>query len=272
MRWPMRASTRCWPRAWGASYEPANRRLRGLIMRKIVLDTETTGLEPEGGHRIIEIGCVEVVNRRLTGNDLHLYLNPDREIDEGAQAVHGISTEFLADKPRFADIADELDGYLGEAELVIHNAPFDLGFLNAELRRVDPERPALETRNPVLDTLVEARRRFPGQRNSLDALCNRFGVDDSARELHGALLDAQLLADVYLAMTGGQTSMAFGGDRAAGAEADGSGVAQRLAAAGQRPRIVTASAQELQLHREYLDRLQQTSAQGCLWHELEPME
>lgn len=242
-------------------------------MRQIVLDTETTGLEPEAGHRIIEIGCVEVVNRRLTGNDLHLYLNPDREIDEGAQAVHGISNEFLADKPRFEDIAEELDAYLGDAELVIHNAPFDLGFLNAEGRRIDPVHPNLETRCPVLDTLVEARRNYPGQRNNLDALCSRFGVDDSARELHGALLDAQLLAEVHLAMTGGQTSILFSSENTGGDATASVGVAEQLAAAaGRRPPVAAAKAGELELHAQYLARLQQTSDQGCLWRELEPPE
>lgn len=238
-------------------------------MRQIVLDTETTGLEPQAGHRIIEIGCVELSNRRLTGNDLHLYLNPDREVDEGAQAVHGISNEFLAEKPRFADIAEELDAYLGDAELVIHNAPFDMGFLNAERQRLDPQAPWLETRCAVLDTLVQARQRFPGQRNNLDALCRRFDVDDSARELHGALLDAQLLADVYLAMTGGQTAIAFAVDNSEGEEAEVTSVAERLAAAGKRPRVSAASDEELSRHAQYLTRLQQNSDQGCLWQELE---
>lgn len=238
-------------------------------MRQIVLDTETTGLEPEADHRIIEIGCVEVSNRRLTGNDLHLYLNPDRDIDEGAQAVHGISNEFLADKQRFADIAEELVAYLGDAELVIHNAAFDLGFLNAELQRLEPQRAALESECAVRDTLVEARRMFPGQRNNLDALCNRFGVDDSARELHGALLDAQLLADVYLAMTGGQTMLTFATDEHDETAAESAGVAEQIAAAGRRPRVAAASADEAALHAQYLERLRQSGDTGCLWQELE---
>lgn len=238
-------------------------------MRQIVLDTETTGLEPEADHRIIEIGCVELSNRRLTGNDLHLFINPERTVDEGAQAVHGISNEFLADKPRFADIAGELDEYLGEAELVIHNAPFDLGFLNAEMQRLHSDRPDLETRCAVRDTLVEARRMFPGQRNSLDALCKRFGVDDSARELHGALTDAQLLAEVYLAMTGGQTAITFAAEAVTGGAAETTGVAERLAAAGRRPRIATASSDEQAWHAQYLARLDEASDGACLWQALE---
>lgn len=238
-------------------------------MRQIVLDTETTGLDPKAGHRIIEIGCVELSNRRLTGNDLHLYLNPDREIDEGAQAVHGISNEFLAEKPRFADIAEELDAYLGDAELVIHNAPFDMGFLNAELQGLEPQTPLLETRCAVLDTLVQARQKFPGQRNNLDALCRRFDVDDSARELHGALLDAQLLADVYLAMTGGQTSITFATHGNEDKQSRIASVAERLAAAGRRPHIGTATDEERSRHAEYLTRLQQGSDKGCLWREIE---
>lgn len=235
-------------------------------MRQIVLDTETTGLEAESGHRIIEIGCVEVVNRRLTGNDLHLYLNPERDIDAGAIEVHGITLEQLADKPRFADVADELLAYLKGAELVIHNAPFDVGFLNHELRRIEAGIATIEECCGIVDTLVEARRMHPGQRNSLDALCKRYEIDNSTRELHGALLDAQLLAEVYLAMTGGQTRLVLG--EAAGGGRDTlavAGLAERLAAADRRPRVVRAAEAELEAHRGYLERLSESAADGSVW-------
>ncbi len=175
------------------------------MSRQIFLDTETTGLEPRLGHRIIEIAGVELVNRRLTGRHFHCYLNPDREIDAGAEAVHGLSSAFLQDKPHFADIVDELMVFLDEDELVIHNAPFDLGFLNNELALLD--RPPLTGRNPVLDTLKLARELHPGQKNNLDALCRRYEVDNASRTLHGALLDAELLTAVYLGMTRGQESL-----------------------------------------------------------------
>ena len=176
-------------------------------MRQIVLDTETTGLEVNLGHRVIEIGCIELVNRRVTGNHWHFYFNPEREVDVGAFEVHGISNEFLADKQRFADKAEDFLAYVDGAELVIHNAPFDVGFLNFELSLLEGEAPALEERCRILDTLVLARQKHPGQKNNLDALCRRYGIDNSHRSLHGALLDARILADVYLAMTGGQTSL-----------------------------------------------------------------
>ncbi|MGQ9723760.1 MAG: DNA polymerase III subunit epsilon [Tepidimonas sp.] len=175
-------------------------------MRQIVLDTETTGLSPQDGDRIIEIGCVELVNRQRTGNNRHYYLNPDREIHEDALRVHGITREFLADKPRFADIAPELLDYLRGAELIIHNAPFDLGFLDAEFARLG-QGPVRQLVRGVIDTLVMAKEMWPGKRNGLDALCDRLGVDNSGRQLHGALLDAQLLADVYICMTRGQESL-----------------------------------------------------------------
>ena len=175
--------------------------------RQIVLDTETTGLEPADDHRIIEIGCVELVNRRVTGNTWHRYLNPDRRIDDGAIAVHGITNEDLADQPRFPEIADEFLEFVVGAELVIHNAPFDVGFLEHELRRMGHKRQRLQDLCPILDTLVLARAQHPGARNSLDALCKRYQVDNSGRELHGALLDARLLGDVYLLMTGGQNAL-----------------------------------------------------------------
>ena len=172
-------------------------------MRQIVLDTETTGLEPAQGHRIIEIGCVEIIDRRLTGNHYHQYLQPDREIDEGAIEVHGISNEFLQDKPRFADVVDDFMDFVRGAELVIHNAPFDVGFLNHELKLLDGSNETIEKICTVLDTLALARKMHPGQKNNLDALCRRYEVNNAHRELHGALLDAEILADVYLLMTGG---------------------------------------------------------------------
>jgi DNA polymerase-3 subunit epsilon len=178
-------------------------------MRQVVLDTETTGLEPELNHRVIEIGCVELVNRRPSGRTFHRYLNPEREIDEGALAVHGISRTDLDGQPRFADIAEELLAFVGGAELVIHNAAFDVAFLDAELARLPGEPRQVASLCQVLDTLALARELHPGQRNSLDALCKRYDVDNSARELHGALLDARILADVYLSMTGGQGALAL---------------------------------------------------------------
>ncbi|MCE3043739.1 DNA polymerase III subunit epsilon [Legionella sp. 16cNR16C] len=179
-------------------------------MRQIVLDTETTGISHDAGHRIIEIGCVELLDRKLTGKHYHVYINPEREVDEGAFRVHGISTEFLKDKPRFSEIADEFLNFICDSELIIHNAPFDVGFINAELGHLKhPHR--LDKYCMVLDTLVMAKEKHPGQRNSLDALCKRYEIDNSHRQFHGALLDAEILAFVYLAMTGGQTSL-FGSD------------------------------------------------------------
>lgn len=176
-------------------------------MRQVVLDTETTGLETARGHRIIEVGAVELDNRRHTGRTFHEYVNPGRAVDPGALEVHGIDNDFLADKPPFVEIADALLAFLDGAELIIHNAPFDLGFVNHELRLLDPTAPALEQRCGILDTLVMARERHPGQRNSLDALCKRYEIDNTSRSLHGALLDARILAEVYLAMTGGQVAL-----------------------------------------------------------------
>ncbi len=176
-------------------------------MRQIVLDTETTGLEVSQGHRIIEIGCVELHDRRVTGNNWHYYFNPEREIDAGAYEVHGISNEFLQDKPRFVDLADDFHDYVKGAELVIHNAAFDVGFLNHELNLLQASHEPLGEICAILDTLLLARQKHPGQKNNLDALCKRYDIDNSQRSLHGALLDARILADVYLAMTGGQTSL-----------------------------------------------------------------
>lgn len=238
-------------------------------MRQIVLDTETTGLEPAEGHRIIEIGCVELVNRRLTERRFHCYLQPDREIDEGAAAVHGITNEFLQDKPRFAEVAEELLGFLEGAELLVHNAPFDLGFLDHELHQWRAGTARLSDLCRVTDTLCLARGLHPGQRNSLDALCKRYGVENARREHHGALLDAEILAEVYLAMTGGQVSLPLGGPpEDAQPHQDGPKTSQ---VSGQRPplNVVRAGADELAAHRERLEAIEAASSGGCLWLRLE---
>lgn len=232
-------------------------------MRQVVLDTETTGLEPKE-HRIIEIGCVELVNRRLTGNNYHVYLNPEREVEFGAEQVHGLSNEFLSNKQKFAEIADEFLAYLGEAELIIHNAPFDLGFLNMELARWQRDHWVLEERLSVIDTLVEARRMHPGQRNSLDALCKRYEIDNSARDLHGALLDAELLADLYLALTGGQTDMQLDVSSSQVSE-QGESVAALLERLGQRPKVIALSEDEQRAHQASLQAIDKNSDGQCLW-------
>ena len=187
-------------------------------MRQIVLDTETTGLEVSQGHRIIEIGCIELMNRRVTGNHWHYYINPERTVDSGAFEVHGISNEFLQDKPRFAELAEEFCSYVSGAELVIHNAPFDVGFLDNELVLLESLFAPIAENCSVLDTLLLARQKHPGQKNNLDALCRRYGIDNSNRSLHGALLDARILADVYLAMTGGQTSLGLDAGQETGSD------------------------------------------------------
>ncbi|MBK5929609.1 DNA polymerase III subunit epsilon [Halochromatium salexigens] len=237
-------------------------------MRQLVLDTETTGLEPSEGHRIIEIGCVEVIERRLTKANFHRYLQPDREIDAGAVAVHGISNAFLADKPRFADLAEELIAYLRGAELVIHNAAFDIGFLNHELKQWRGDAPRIEDLCTIVDTLGLARQRHPGQRNSLDALCRRYEIDNAHRDLHGALLDAEILADVYLAMTGGQVALAFGNE-AGGSQQGGRAEAEvrprRLRADRPALRVVRASDSELEAHHDRLQAIGAASAGGCVW-------
>jgi DNA polymerase-3 subunit epsilon len=236
-------------------------------MRQIVLDTETTGLEPEQGHRIIEIGCVEMVNRRLTGRTFHHYLNPERDIDPGAQEVHGLSREFLADKPLFGDVADEFLEFVGDAELVIHNAPFDVGFLDTELTRLERDLPAMQVLCPVLDTLVLAREMHPGQRNSLDALCRRYQVDNSQRELHGALLDARILAEVYLAMTGGQAALSLGTERKSSAV--GQTVNRRIDRKGLKLVVVRATDEELAAHEATLDRIEAAGDGAPVWRNLE---
>lgn len=232
-------------------------------MRQIVLDTETTGLDPAQGHRVIEIGCIEIENRHLTGRHFHCYLNPDREIDDGAVQVHGITSEFLADKPRFKQIASEFLDFVRGAELVIHNAPFDLGFLNYELALTGLEHEALESLCSVVDTLVMARKKHPGQRNSLDALCKRYEVDNSQRDLHGALLDAEILADVYLLMTGGQTSLQLHTEEGTVIEGQGG---SRIRDHKRGPLLVTQPSEEdLLAHEQLLLRINKASNNACVW-------
>ncbi len=234
-------------------------------MRQIVLDTETTGLEPSQGHRIIEIGCVELFNRRLTGRHYHQYINPEREVDAGALAVHGISNAMLDDKPVFARIAEEFLEFIGDAELIIHNAAFDIGFLDHELKMLYPGFGSIKDKCSVIDTLLLARAKHPGQKNNLDALCKRYFVDNSQRDLHGALLDSEILADVYLAMTGGQTSLSLGGAQAKEESEGNSGTIRRLAP-GRRPlRVITPSAEELQAHQEKLAAIAKSSGDNCVW-------
>lgn len=234
-------------------------------MRQIVLDTETTGLNPRSGDRIIEVGCVEIVNRRLTGNNFHTYINPERDSEEGALAVHGLTTEFLSDKPKFAEIADELRDYVRDAEVIIHNAPFDLGFLDAEFARLGFPRFATHVA-AVTDTLVQAKEMHPGKRNSLDALCDRYGISNAHRALHGALLDAELLAEVYLAMTRGQNSLTI--DLAM--ESDTSGGEQLVETISVSEMIIVqASDDEVAEHEALLDRLDKEAKGSCVWR-LEP--
>ncbi|MEH6517890.1 MAG: DNA polymerase III subunit epsilon [Halioglobus sp.] len=239
-------------------------------MRQIVLDTETTGLEVSQGHRIIEIGCVEIIDRKLTGKHYHQYINPEREVDAGAFEVHGISNDFLADKPLFAPVAKGFHQFVAGAELIIHNAPFDLGFLDAELQRVDRTYAALDTVCGVIDTLIMARKKHPGQRNNLDALCTRYEVDNTQRDLHGALLDAEILADVYLAMTGGQTTFALA-DNAGAGDSDGSSEAEglRRVASGRIPLpVISAGEQELAQHEIQLQAIAAKSGGKVLWRDL----
>lgn len=233
------------------------------MSRQILLDTETTGLEPSAGHRIIEIGCVELLNRRLTGNNFHQYLQPDREIDQGAIEVHGITNEYLADKPRFGDIADELLEYLQGAELIIHNAAFDVGFLNHEFGLLHRGFEPIEQACQVTDSLALARKKHPGQRNSLDALCKRYEVDNSRREFHGALLDARILAEVYLAMTGGQTQLML--EEESGVTAATAG-ARFVRKPGERLAVVRASEEEIAAHEARLEAIKKASGGTLVWN------
>jgi DNA polymerase-3 subunit epsilon len=239
-------------------------------MRQIVLDTETTGLEPLLGHRIIEIGCVELVNRRHTGRTFHKYLNPEREIEEGALSVHGITRADLEGKPRFAEVVEELLAFIAGAELVIHNAAFDVAFLDAELALIQGEARTISALCRVLDTLALARSIHPGQRNNLDALCKRYSVDNSRRELHGALLDARFLADVYLAMTGGQGALQLSESGAAAGELNGANVVRALVRPSIPLRVISASAEELAAHAAMLEVITKASGGRCVWAKVEP--
>lgn len=234
-------------------------------MRQIVLDTETTGLETSQGHRIIEIGCVELFNRRLTGRHYHQYIKPEREIDAGAQAVHGISNAMLEEKPVFARVADEFLQFVGDAELIIHNAAFDIGFLDYELNMLRPGFGSLTHRCHVIDTLLMARAKHPGQKNNLDALCKRYGVDNSQRELHGALLDAEILADVYLLMTGGQTALSLGGNQSKTDGGEDQNELRRLAPGRKPLPVILATEDELVLHNQKLAVIAKSSGDNCVW-------
>ena len=233
-------------------------------MRQIVLDTETTGLNPRTGDRVIEVGCVEIFNRKLTGNNFHRYINPERESDEAALAVHGLTTEFLSDKPKFHEIAEELREFIQGAEVIIHNAPFDLGFLNHEFTRIGM-RPFVEHCGGVIDTLVNAKELHPGKRNSLDALCDRYEISNAHRKLHGALLDSELLADVYLAMTRGQNSLTMDVE----VETANIGDALEVVPLGEII-VVAASSDELGAHDDVLVGLDKNVKGSCVWRNYSP--
>ncbi|KXU88513.1 DNA polymerase III subunit epsilon [Paraburkholderia monticola] len=235
-------------------------------MRQLILDTETTGLNARGGDRILELGCVELVNRRLTGNNLHFYINPERDSDPGALAVHGLTTEFLSDKPKFAEIVDPLRDFIAGADLIIHNAPFDIGFLDAEFALLGL--PPVSTHcGEIIDTLAQAKQMFPGKRNSLDALCDRFGISNAHRTLHGALLDSELLAEVYLAMTRGQESLVI--DMLGEAQAGGDTHAPRVALDSLELIVLAASDDENAAHEAVLDGLDKEVKGASVWR-LEP--
>ena len=233
-------------------------------MRQLFLDTETTGLSAEGGDRVIELGCVELVNRKLTGNNLHFYFNPGRDSHEDALKVHGISNEFLRDKPKFKDVVQEILGYVQGAEIIIHNAAFDVGFLNKELELAG-QKPFTTYVDGVVDTLVMAKQMYPGKRNSLDALCDRLGVDNSGRTLHGALLDAELLADVYINLTRGQEALLID----AGGDEGQVGSVESVDLSGYVLPVIQANAQEQAAHQEQLAALDKASGGKTLWRQLE---
>jgi len=233
-----------------------------MSQRQIILDTETTGLEPADGHRIIEIGCVEIRNRRKGDRVFHQYLNPDRPIEDGAFEVHGISSEFLADKPVFADIAQDLLDFVRDSEVIIHNAPFDVAFINAELKLLGKKWGRLQDYCKITDTLVMARELHPGQKNSLDALCSRYQIDNSQRDLHGALLDAQILLDVYLAMTGGQGHLLLDDDQTS---AGGTVKHKMLTRKNGALRRIFPTDDELQAHQKRLDSINKESGGKCVW-------
>lgn len=236
------------------------------MARQIIMDTETTGLETRDGHRVIEIGCVEVIDRKMTGHNYHQYLQPDRESDEAALAVHGITSEFLADKPRFNDVAAAFIDYIKGAELIIHNAPFDIGFLNYELSRLDGDWGDIGSICTVTDTLIMAREMHPGQRNSLDALCKRYEINNAHRELHGALLDSEILGDVYLAMTGGQVTMSLDTKRAEAPEAENEDAnLGRISLPQDALKVIKADASEQGAHQDHLSAIEKMSGKA-LWH------
>jgi DNA polymerase-3 subunit epsilon len=237
-------------------------------MRQIVLDTETTGLETSQDHRIIEIGCVELVNRKLTGKHYHQYINPQRKVDEGAMQVHGITHEFLEDKPLFENIIDDFLAFVGDSELVIHNAPFDVGFIDHELSKLSKQPKSIANLCNVLDTLALARNKHPGQRNNLDALCKRYMVDNSQRDLHGALLDAEILADVYLAMTGGQVNLNINNQSSSDEAASSSNSSIRRLASDRSPlKVIKASDAELASHNKKLETIKSASGH-CVWQDV----
>lgn len=236
------------------------------ITRQVVLDTETTGLEWAQDHRIIEVGCVELINRRFTGRHFHRYINPERDIDNGAVEIHGITQEYLKDKPTFDIVSGELLEFISDAELVIHNAVFDLGFLNYELRRMNLGDRVFEDQSRVVDTLLLARQLHPGQRNNLDALCKRYGVDNSQRTLHGALLDAEILADVYLLMTGGQTDLGLGGEQSATQTNGNTDIKiKRLMTERNALKVIYADALELESHNKTITDIASKSGRSDLW-------
>ena len=234
-------------------------------MRQIVLDTETTGIDPAQGHRIVEIGCVEMVERKLTGNHYHVYINPQRVVEEEAIQVHGITNEFLEDKPVFAAIADDFFEFIKGAELIIHNAPFDVGFINHEFRLLGGGHGRIEDHCSVIDTLVMARNKHPGQKNNLDALCKRYHIDNSSRTLHGALLDSEILAEVYLAMTGGQRMLSLSSDEAEESGVEGSAI-RRLSPDRAQLRVIKASPDEFERHQKKLAAIN-SRAGMCCWSE-----
>lgn len=236
-------------------------------MRQVVLDTETTGLEPDQEHRIIEIGCVELIDRKITRRTFHQYINPERDSDDGALEVHGLSREFLSDKPLFADIWQDFFDFIDAAELVIHNAAFDVAFINYEMKRLDQEVADIERYCTVVDSLEIARTKHPGQKNSLDALCKRYHVDNSQRELHGALLDAEILADVYLLLTGGQVDLALG-EHIAGEGADAGRGLRRLPQDRPPLPVIKADDEELRRHEQVLTEIEKASGTEAVWRRL----
>jgi DNA polymerase-3 subunit epsilon len=238
---------------------------RTFTNRLVVLDTETTGLNPQEGHRIIEIGCVELINRRLTGKRFHAYINPERVIDAGAIEVHGITNQFLDDKPVFAGVVKDFIAFIQGAELVIHNAPFDVGFINYEFSRLNNQTGTVTDYSKVFDTLSYARKKHPGQRNSLDVLCKRYGIDNSHRDLHGALLDAEILADVFLLMTGGQSSLLDEGQGRSEGAIVNSGV-KYLSADRPALNVIRCTEEELMAHQQRLEAIEK-AAGGCIWNQ-----